>query len=305
MLLVFKSVIRDYDTPSGTTLSRNLTAYLSHQIDYLVTARPLSVSMGNAIRWLKREISIINIDTSDTVAKRELQSLIDTFIKEKIEASGQVIVQSAAQNINDGDVLLTFARSEVVKQTFVEAHSQGKQFRVIVVDSRPLHEGKKLVSELASEGIKCTYILINALSYVMSDVTTVFLGAHAMFANGLLYSRVGSALVATSAKSRNIPVLVLCESIKFSDRVQFDAVTLNELSSPDALLNISINSNSRNDTLSPALRDWRDVANLNILNVLYDLTPAEAIKKIVSEVGNLPPSSVPVILREYKSDYNA
>lgn len=37
--------------------------YLSPQISYLVTVgRPMSVSMGNAIRQLKYEISILDID---------------------------------------------------------------------------------------------------------------------------------------------------------------------------------------------------------------------------------------------------
>lgn len=36
--------------------------HLSPQISYLVSARPMSVSMGNAIRYLKFEISVLGID---------------------------------------------------------------------------------------------------------------------------------------------------------------------------------------------------------------------------------------------------
>lgn len=36
--------------------------YLSPQISYLTAARPMSVSTGNAIRYLKYEISILSID---------------------------------------------------------------------------------------------------------------------------------------------------------------------------------------------------------------------------------------------------
>ncbi|KGK34392.1 hypothetical protein JL09_g6461, partial [Pichia kudriavzevii] len=49
------------------------------------------------------------------------------------------------------------------------------------------------------------------------------------------------------------------------------------------------------------LSNWKEIRSLNILNILYDLTPPEYIQKIVTEFGALPPSSVPVILREYKS----
>jgi translation initiation factor eIF-2B subunit delta len=54
MLLAFKRVIEDYQTPVGTSLARHLTSHhLSPQIDFLRSCRPLSISMGNAIRWLK------------------------------------------------------------------------------------------------------------------------------------------------------------------------------------------------------------------------------------------------------------
>jgi translation initiation factor eIF-2B subunit delta len=170
----------------------------------------------------------------------------------------------------------------------------GKKFRVIVADSRPLFEGKALVRELVKEGLSCTYILINALSYAMHDVSTIFLGAHAMLSNGLLYSRIGSGMVLTAAKSRNIPVLVLCESIKFTDRVQLDSVTFNELGSTQELVNISINP-QQNEIESEGLKNWKQESNLSVLNLLYDLSPSGTIKKVITELGSLPPSAVPVV----------
>jgi translation initiation factor 2B subunit (eIF-2B alpha/beta/delta family) len=55
-------VIQDYVTPPNNTLSRHLLTYLSPQITHLVSARPMSVTMGNAIRELKLEISGSDID---------------------------------------------------------------------------------------------------------------------------------------------------------------------------------------------------------------------------------------------------
>lgn len=49
-------------TPPNTTPSRHLMTYLNPQISHLVNARPLAVGMGNAIRYLKVEISILDID---------------------------------------------------------------------------------------------------------------------------------------------------------------------------------------------------------------------------------------------------
>ena len=74
--------------------------------------------------------------------------------------------------------------------------------------------------------VHCTFI-ISFLS--LFQVTKVFLGAHALLANGCVMSRVGSSQVAMVAKAYNVPVLVCCETYKFCERVQTDSFVFNEL----------------------------------------------------------------------------
>ena len=107
---------------------------------------------------------------------------------------------------------------------------------VIVVDSRPKLEGKKMLEALTAQGVECTYILINSLSYVMKEVTKVLLGASAMLANGNVISRVGTSMVALMARQYNVPVLVCCETYKFSEKVMLDSICTNELADPDELV---------------------------------------------------------------------
>lgn len=245
--------------------------------------------MGNAIRWLKVEISEVDPDTAESSAKSDLCSAIDDFIQERITVADQVISTSAAEKISDGDVILTYAKSSIVQQTLVEAFRQGKKFRVIVVDSRPLFEGKNHARALATIGLQVQYTLIQAISHAIKDVTKVFLGAHAMLSNGRLYSRVGTATVAMTAKESDIPVIVCCESIKFTDRVALDSIVMNEVAPPDELI-LQGDSSSH-------LAKWREVPNLQLLNLMFDLTPAQYITMVITEYGSLPPSSVPVVHR--------
>ncbi|KAG5422397.1 tif224 [Candida metapsilosis] len=339
MLRVFKQVIQDYKTPEHTTLTRHLTGHLSHQIEFLKSGRPLSVSMGNAIRWLKQEISHISIDMSDSQAKELLCQKIDDFLREKVELSDQLIVESASKHVTNGATILTFGHSQVLEELFKYcALEQGKKFTLVIVDSRPLFEGKKLLKHLSKtiyhdasgEDVPITqkfitvhYVLLNALSStLLDDVDCVFLGAHAMLSNGRLFSRVGTAMIAMMCHTRNIPVLTCCESIKFSDKVQLDSVTNNELADPDDLINKDSRNPPQKKTFAleqflksahsgkekkeeakeeSPLQNWKSLPALNILNIMYDLTPPEYINKVITELGALPPSSVPVILREYKS----
>lgn len=119
--------------------------------------------------------------------------------------------------------------SSLVKHILEEANRRKVDFRVIVVDSRPKHEGQEMLRRLVSQGINCTCVLINAIGFIMPEVTKVLLGAHALLANGYVTSRVGTAQIALVAKSYNVPVLVCCETHKFSERVQTDAFVYNEL----------------------------------------------------------------------------
>lgn len=80
-----------------------------------------------------------------------------------------------------------------------------------------------------SNPIPCTYALLPALPSLITEVTTVLLGAHALFSNGAVYSRSGTALVAMMAKGNGVPVMVCCETYKFSDGVMVDGFGKNEL----------------------------------------------------------------------------
>ncbi|CCD25919.2 translation initiation factor eIF2B subunit delta NDAI_0G01430 [Naumovozyma dairenensis CBS 421] len=367
MLEAFQIVIHDYQTPKGTTLSRNLTNYLSHQIDILKKARPLSVTMGNSIRWLKQEISLIDPGMNDSEAKLDLCEKIAQFAKEKIELADQLIIDNASNHIENGATIVTYGSSKVLTEMILHnVLKLKKNIKVIVVDSRPLFEGRKMADKLRENGVNVMYSLVTSLNTIFNmDVDCVFLGAHSILSNGFLYSRTGTAMIAMSANRRNIPVLVCCESLKFSQRVQLDSVTFNELADPNDLITIgyenpvekrgnkgillkqfikernemkkhseldnttnhkkqqqqqqqgksdgskgksgkngvstdNITANDSDITDKNILDGWQELPSLNIVNILYDLTPPEYIKKIITEFGALPPSSVPVILREYK-----
>ena len=91
--------------------------------------------------------------------------------------------------------------------------------------------GKVLLESLTSgpNPIPCTYALLPALPSLLPEVTTVLLGAHALFSNGAVYSRAGTAMVAMMAKANSVPVVVCCETYKFSEGVMVDGFSKNEL----------------------------------------------------------------------------
>ncbi|KAL8528559.1 hypothetical protein ACS0TY_006108 [Phlomoides rotata] len=297
MLQAFQESIKDYSTPPEKSLIRDLTTKINHSVSFLIECRPLSISMGNAIRFLKTRITSLSLNLSEAEAKASLISDIDRFINEKIILADKVIVKHAVTKIRDGDVLLTYGSSSAVEMILLHAHELGKQFRVVIVDSRPKFEGQMLLRRLVRKGISCTYTHINAVSYVMHEVTRVFLGAASVLSNGTVYSRVGTACVAMVAHQFRVPVLICCEAYKFHERVQIDSICSNELGDPDAVARVSGRKEIN------YLDGWADSKNLQPLNLIYDATPSDYVSMIITDYGMIPPTSVPVIVREYGREY--
>lgn len=334
MLRAFQQVIQDYEPSSSSSSGSSNTAAptggrpptarsaqkddIRHDLDHRIIkpafqywttqCRPHSVSMGNAFTFLKLAVAALDRDMSLDEVKEVLVETIDAYIHERIDVADEAISKHASSKIVDGDVILTYGCSAVVEVLLLEAAREKgvDSFRVIVVDSRPLLEGRALLGRLAEAGIECTYILLNALSYVMMrEVTKVFLGASALMSDGSVLSRVGTAGVALMARSNNVPVLVCCETYKISNRVQLESITGNELGNPDDVVSAGCavddageSSSSGSQQTNSIISDWRTVPNLKVMNLLYDLTPSEFVSGIVTEMGILPATSVAVLLRE-------
>ncbi|XP_027917523.1 translation initiation factor eIF-2B subunit delta-like isoform X2 [Vigna unguiculata] len=294
MLRALQDAIRDYCTDHEKALVRDLTAKINSYVSFFAECRPLSMSMGNAIRFVKSRIVKLSLNYSEFEAKTTLCSDIDRFINEKIILADKVIVRHAFTKIKDGDVLLTYGLSCVVEMILLYAHELGKKFRVVVVDSQPRLEGQALLRRLVAKGLRCTYTHINAVSYIMHEVTRVLLGASAVLSNGTVYSRVGTSCVAMVAHELRVPVLICCEAYKFHERVLLDSICSNELGDPDAIARVP----GRMDV--NYLDNWASEDNLRLLNLMYDATPSDYVSVIVTDYGMLPPTSVPVIVREYR-----
>ncbi|XP_046691700.1 translation initiation factor eIF-2B subunit delta isoform X2 [Silurus meridionalis] len=290
LLHAFKQVIQDYSTPPNEELSRDLVNKLKPYISFLNQCRPLSASMGNAIKYIKKEISNIPNQCKEEEAKKKLLSCIDNYANEKIKLAAEAISKCASEKISDGDVILVYGCSSLVNHILCEAFEKlQKKFRVIVVDSRPRLEGREALRRLVKKGIRCTYVLISALSYILPEVSKVFLGAHALLANGYVMSRVGTSQIALVAKAYNVPVLVCCETYKFCERVQTDSFVSNELDDPDDLI---VTRKGKTP-----LENWQSVTSLGLLNLVYDVTPPDFVDLVITELGMIPCTSVPVVLR--------
>ncbi|KAH6649078.1 hypothetical protein BKA67DRAFT_648998 [Truncatella angustata] len=273
-LLAFKKVIQTYNTPPGHLLARHFTPHvLNPQIEYLTACRPMCFSMGNAIRWLKLQVSKVDMDASEEDAKRELCQAINTFVAERITVADEVVTEAGAKSIRHGDVVLTYGRSSLVERTLLLARAAGTKFSVSVIDDPYEKAGQQLAKTLASEGVTVSYAGdFGGLTNHLRRATKVLVAAEAMFSNGALYARSGTCDVALAASQLDKTVIVLCETINITERVANDSLTYNEID-PER-------------------------CQAAAFRLLFDTTPDKYLQLLVTELGTVQPRSAPDLLRK-------
>ena len=59
---------------------------------------------------------------------------------------------------------------------------------------------------------------------------------------------------------------------------------------------------ARSEGTTKHLADWKDMSSLAVLNLVYDVTSPDHVAMVITERGNLPCTSVPVVLRVSKDE---
>lgn len=231
-------------------------------------------SMGNAIRWLKLQISKVDIDLPDTEAKKLLWDTIDGYIRDRITMAEPMIAVKAVERLAESEVILTYGHHPLVEKALFLAQVCGHEIRVIVVDDPYERVGLDFAKKLSQKGFgKITYSTdLGALRTHLREATRVIVGAEAMFSNGAMYARAGTCDVAVAAKEMGVKLMALCETINFTERVSIDSLTYNEI-----------------DPVRCTDGEFR---------LLFDTTKPEYINAIVTELGYSTPATVAATLRK-------
>ena len=158
------------------------------------------------------------------------------------------------------------------------AHEAGKDIRVVADETRPWLQGLRLTSfELMEDEIPVTVIADNAAGSLMRQgrIDLVITGADRIAANGDVANKIGTYQVAVLAGVHRIPFYVAAP-LSTLDPATFsgDAIPV-ELRSAQEIIRIG-----RTD-LAPA--------GVDVLNPVFDVTPAKYVTGIITETGIIRP----------------
>lgn len=246
----------------------------------LVATRPTAVSLPNAVHRI-----MAGLDTAPDIirAKEGIVSRADAFIASSQNAVAE-IARIGARHIHDGDTLLTHCNSEAALSCIIEAHRQGKAIDVYATEVRPRNQGHITIRTLNDAGVKTNFIVDSAVRSFIHDIDLVIVGADAVTVNGAVVNKIGTAMVAHTAKEARVNVVVAAETYKFAPRTIMGET-------------IEIEERPADEVLSPEIA--RQLPCVTVRNPAFDVTPAEYIDMIVTEEGAIPPQMAYTIIRDY------
>lgn len=144
------------------------------------------------------------------------------------------------------------------------------------------------------------------VNFLIQSVTKCFLPASYILCNGSMVGPIGSGMLACIAHKNHVPVVAVCETYKFEDRVNLDQINNNEQDCQQKAIDNFMRQTSKNAEHLDAIlaaKSKKGIKNSNVvINIKYDLSPQKYLSMIVCEIGNIPPHSVPVVIREIIND---
>jgi ribose 1,5-bisphosphate isomerase len=246
----------------------------------LIATRPTAVSLPNAVH-----IVMSGIERAVTLeeARKGAIDRAEQFMRSSRNAV-ENIAQFGERHIRDGDTLLTHCNSEAALGCIIEAHRNGKEIEVFATEVRPRNQGHITIRALNDAGIKTQFIVDSAVRTFINDIDLVIVGADAVTVNGAVVNKIGTSQVAHTAHEARVNVLVAAETYKFAPRTIFGEL-------------IQIEERAGNEVLADEIS--RTLPHVTVRNPAFDVTPAEYIDLIVTEVGVIPPQMAYIIIRDY------
>lgn len=178
--------------------------------------------------------------------------------------NASLVAEHAASLIEAGSSIMTISYSSAVAEAATRARSNGRDFTVYCLESRPLAEGLTLARRLAGQGIDTVLLTDASLFLFVEDMSMVLVGGDSLSPGGLI-NKTGTSGLAMAAEKHGIPFYALCSSEK--------------------LLPTGMPYQPRLDRYDPRQILDPPPENLQAINCYFDSTPLERLTGVITERG--------------------
>ena len=207
--------------------------------------------------------------------KKKISGLCGRIIAHSVEKLGVY----GCNLIQDQDTVMMHSYSSTLMSVFTHAAEQGKKFRVICTESRPLRESRLAAKVLQSYDIAVTYITDASIWEFMPSADLIIMGADSIACDGSVANKMGTAMVSQLAQSCKCPVYIASELYKLDGRTRYG-------------YKIQLERRTEKEIISKD--DFESLNGIEIINQFFDITPANQITGFITEEGVISPQMVDI-----------
>jgi translation initiation factor 2B subunit (eIF-2B alpha/beta/delta family) len=189
-----------------------------------------------------------------------------------IEHSGEVIARSFTRQFSTPQKICTLSRSSTVLTALKHLHDEHLLDHLFVLESRPLAEGGKTIRDCSNYGIPSTLMIDAAAGEAATRVDCAVVGADCITADGFLLNKTGSFPLAVCCKVFDVPLYVLCDSLKFTSQLQRNVLV--------------------EDMPASDIATVRKADKFMVWNKYFEWLPVEYIHAFITERGDFPPDQL-------------
>lgn len=221
-------------------------------------------------------------------ASSRLEAVVDAAERHVLadEAACAAMGRHGAELFRDGDVVITICHCGALATcgqgtglgVIKSARAQGKDVRVVALETRPLLQGARLTAwECLREAIPVTLITdgMSAFAIERLGVTRAIVGADRIARDGSTANKIGTRTLATACAAAGVPFHVAAPGSTFDPALATGAdIPIEERAADEVRM-------ARGTPLAPA--------TVPVWNPSFDVTPPRLIASFITERGVLTP----------------
>ncbi|MBQ7287936.1 MAG: S-methyl-5-thioribose-1-phosphate isomerase [Candidatus Gastranaerophilales bacterium] len=255
--------------------------------DFVNSSRPTAVNLAWAIKEQLKVLEENKEKTPDEIISLLIENAIrledeDIEINKKIGDFGATIIPKGAtiQTHCNAGALATVGYGTALG-VVRSAHKNDPTIKVFADETRPRGQGARITTyELTKDGIDTTLITDGMGAYFMKKgmIDVVVVGADRIALNGDSANKIGTYMVAISAKYHNIPFYIAAPKSTIDPTIKTGDEIVIELRDKEEVTVVNG---------KPICTD-----KVNVINPSFDVTPAELITGIITEYGIFKPNEI-------------
>ncbi|GAB7349678.1 hypothetical protein MBLNU459_g0350t1 [Dothideomycetes sp. NU459] len=290
-----------------STIAEEVELFIKEKLQYLVTSRPTAVNLADAARKLTK-----TVESAARAGSASGTSVKDAYVK----AAEQMLVDDVSDNKAIGDHgaewILKHANSDQVSilthcntgslatagygtalGVIRSVHAKGALKRAFCSETRPYNQGSRLTAfELVHDKIPATLVTDSMAAALLrlrgptEHIAAIVVGADRVAANGDTANKIGTYSLAILARHHGVKFLVAAPRTTIDLETKSGAdIVIEERPGKEMtmikgprVIGASLDLN-RVETVSIAAN------GIDVWNPAFDVTPAELIDGVVTEMG--------------------